>query len=299
MKETSANEITIFTPTYNRGYILGTLYNSLKNQTDKNFEWLIVDDGSKDETESLVLNWQKEKAVNIRYIKQKNGGKMKAHNVGVKECNTELFVCVDSDDWLLSDSVEKILHNWNMIDETEKNTIAGFIAYRGKNENEVIGNHFPEDVMESSLLDLYANGFRGDTTLVFRTDVIKQYPFPIIEDEKFITEAFTYEQIDRKYTYKLIPEIMIVCEYRNDGLTLNLLKNQFESPCGYTAYFIQKANFSKGIKNVLLNYARANCFRSKIKGKKLPVTANNKLLYNLMYPFGLILYLIKKHKYKR
>ena len=88
-----------------------------------------------------------------------------------------------------------------------------------------------------------------------------QYPFPIIEGEKFITEAYIYEQIDLSYTYHLIPSIMTVCEYRDDGLTLNLLKLAFNNPGGYTAYYIQKGNFSKNIKDKMLYYIRANCFR--------------------------------------
>lgn len=297
MSNTEKNILTIFTPTYNRAYILPQLYNSLKNQSNQGFEWIVVDDGSGDETESLVSKWIGEEIINIRYIKQCNAGKMKAHNVGVEAAQTELFLCVDSDDWLLPDSVKIILNRWEELSETEKESTAGFVAYRGKNPVEVIGNCFPDGIRQSSLSGLYANGFRGDTTIIFKTELIKQHPFPIIAGEKFITEAYIYEQIDLSYTYHLIPSVMIVCEYRNDGLTLNLLKLAFNNPGGYTAYYIQKGNFSKNIKDKMLHYIRANCFRKETKGKTLPVSPDNKMLYNLMYIFGTFLHHNKKKEY--
>ena len=115
MKE---NKITVFTPTYNRAYILKNLYESLMRQTVQKFEWLIVDDGSTDETADLVATWQKENKISIRYLKQRNGGKQRAHNKGVEECKTELFVCVDSDDYIAECSIESILKTWkNMIND--------------------------------------------------------------------------------------------------------------------------------------------------------------------------------------
>ena len=102
-------KLTIFTPTYNRAYTLKKLYASLIEQINQNFEWLIVDDGSTDNTEEVVKQWVDEKKITIRYFKQRNGGKQRAHNKGVEICNTELFICVDSDDYIVKDSVDKIL----------------------------------------------------------------------------------------------------------------------------------------------------------------------------------------------
>lgn len=291
--------ITIFTPTYNRAYILPQLYESLKNQTSNKFKWLIVDDGSTDNTEALVSEWINESQVDIQYVKQENSGKMKAHNVGVGNTETKLFVCVDSDDWIVPKTVEEISAKWDGLSKKAQNKIIGFVAYRGKNAREVIGNGFPAGLEEASLNELYNKGFTGDTTLVFKTDIIKQYPFPIINGEKFIPEAFIYDQIDRKYKYLLIPSIMIVCEYRDDGITRNTLKAALNNPCGYVTYFIQKANFSGSFRERIGYYIRANCFRHKIRNKELPVAPENKLLYNLLYPAGLLLFCSKKIKYKR
>ena len=291
--------LTVFTPTYNRAYILPQLYDSLKTQTSKDFLWLIVDDGSKDDTESLVSQWIDEKIVEIQYIRQDNGGKMLAHNVGVENTKTELFVCVDSDDWLVPTSVAEILDNWEKVSCDEKQEIAGFVAYRGRNENQVFENEFPAGLTKATLSGLYEVGFLGETTLVFITDVIRKYPFPIIHGERFIPEAYAYDQIDQNYTYRLIPSIMIVCEYRADGLTNNALKLSLRNPCGYTAYSIQRANLSKTLADKIKNCIRANCFRHQIKGKNLPVTIDNKLLYDLTSPLGLILFYRKKRTYQK
>ncbi len=291
--------ITIFTPTYNRAYILPQLYESLKNQTSNKFKWLIVDDGSTDNTEALVSEWINEQYIDIQYIKQENAGKMKAHNVGVENTETKLFVCVDSDDWIVPKTVEEILAKWQDLSKEVQGRISGFVAYKGKTDSEVIGNEFPVGLEEVRLSELYNKGFVGDTTLIFKTDIIKQYPFPIINGEKFIPEAFIYDQIDRKYKYLLIPSIMIVCEYRDDGYTSNTLKIVFNNPCGYVTYFLQKANFSGSVKGKIGCYIRANCFRHKIKNKELPVVPENEFLYNLLYPAGLLLFCSKRIKYKR
>ena len=298
MFENLEKKLTVFTPTYNRAYLLPQLYKSLTEQTSKAFTWIIVDDGSTDDTGSLVSGWINEQVIDIVYIKQENGGKMKAHNVGVEHTKTELFVCVDSDDWLVPTSVEMIINEWSKLSQESKSRIAGIIAYRGKNEYEVMETAFPTGCSESGLYQLYEAGFRGETTLIFKTEIIKRYPFPIIEGEKFITEAYIYDQIDWKYSYYLLPVIIIVCEYRNDGLTRNSLKLKFENPCGHTAYHLQCANYKKSVKKKIIHYIRANCFRHKTVEKDIPVKPSNKIFYNLMYPAGLLLFCYKNLRLK-
>jgi glycosyltransferase involved in cell wall biosynthesis len=109
------HKITVFTPTYNRAYILDRVYKSLINQTNKSFVWLIVDDGSTDNTESLVKKWIKEDKIEIKYYKQKNGGKQRAHNKAVKLTDTDLFICLDSDDYFTKDAIEILLNSWNEV----------------------------------------------------------------------------------------------------------------------------------------------------------------------------------------
>lgn len=233
--------LTIFTPTYNRAYTLSKLYNSLCNQTCSDFEWLVVDDGSVDGTESLLNLWIKEKLIKIRYVRQENAGKMSAHNVGVCLCETELFLCVDSDDWILPDSVEIILERWNSV--KGRADLCGMVAYRyfkKKNGTFQPKACFPS-VDYSSLHALYQSGFRGDTSLIFRTEVLRRYLFPTIE--KFITEAYVYDQIDQKYVYFVLNKPIIICEYQEDGYTRNSLSLQKNYPIGWAMYYGQYYNF--------------------------------------------------------
>lgn len=290
-------KLTIFTPTYNRAYILGKLYGSLLNQTCKEFIWLIVDDGSKDETKDLVNGWIKENKIEIKYIFQPNGGKMRAHNTGVKNCGTELFFCVDSDDYIVKNAVEEIL---NFSQELlKKDNLSAIVAYRGKNESEVIGNKFPKNTKESALNDLYRKGFKGDTSLVFKTEILKNYLFPEIEGENFITEDYSYSLIDEKYRMMVLPEILTVCEYREDGYTQNIVKYIINNPIGMINYYRLKIDLSKTLKEKAMAVIRYTGFGKLAKQKNLYKNCNAKFLYMLMYPLSMIYYLKKKKLIKK
>lgn len=288
--------ITIFTPTFNRKGTLERLYLSLSDQTNCNFKWLIVDDGSTDGTDKAVQAWTKDGKIRIEYHYQHNSGKMAAHNLAVQMTDTKLFMCVDSDDWLVKDAVEFICSFWMKAEKHPE--YAGVIAYKGKSESEVIGNHFSINQRESTLSGLYENGFLGDTTLIFRTEVIKNYPFPQIKGEKFITEAFVYDQIDQEYRYYLMNHILTVCQYRPDGYTNNGLKIVFENPGGWCLYCLQKGNLSTRIGKKFKNYAWSVSY--KLMAKKvelLPINPNNCILYYFSVPMGVFLYVRRKIKY--
>lgn len=213
--------LIVFTPSYNRAHTLPNLYESLKRQTSKDFEWLIVDDGSVDNTRQLVETWITENIIPIRYEYQQNAGKMAAHNRGVELAETELFVCIDSDDFMSDDAVESIVNKWKSVRNNE--TLAGIIAYRSimqpDGEYRVVCK-FPHQGYDK-LYMLYRKGFRGDTTLVFRTEAIRPIPFPIFEGEKFIPETIMYDQLDLKYDWALLDKALTLCEYMPDGYTQN------------------------------------------------------------------------------
>ena len=231
--------LTIFTPTYNRSYSLPNLYKSMVEQQCADFMWLIVDDGSTDDTKQLVKEWQDEGKIEITYIYQSNGGKMKAHNRGVLECQTPLFFCVDSDDYLTPDSVSRILANFPSIIKSDK--ICGMLARR-KIINRKSSSNMP-DVKYLTMHELYALGFCGDTSIVFKTSVIKKYMFPEIQGEKFITEAYIYDQIDQCYNYLVVNEDFMVCEYQEDGYTHNSLSLKVKYPRGWALYYAQYYKF--------------------------------------------------------
>ena len=236
--------ITIFTPTYNRVSLLPRLYESLGRQTNRDFVWLIVDDGSTDNTSSLVNEWSKEGKIDIKYVFQENAGKMKAHNRGVRECKTELFMCLDSDDYLSDDCIEKIYLHWSDYKDNPK--VSGMVAYR-----KMVGrtpSFFPE--VEFSTLHGLHRTYIGETALAFRSDILRQFPFPEIEGEKFIGEGIVYEKLDQRFVLAVIPEYWMICEYQDGGYTDNSLRTLINNPCGWALNARQKYEiYGHGVRN--------------------------------------------------
>lgn len=236
--------ITIFTPTYNRAHTLPQLYESLCRQTCKDFIWSIVDDGSSDNTEDVIRQWTAESRVEIRYTKQPNGGKMRAHNLGARICTTTLFVCVDSDDFVPDTFVEQVKRYWPQIQSDDK--MAGIIAYKsikGGDGEYRVRCHFPF-TGKSTQRNLYQGGFSGDLTLVFKTEILKRFPFLEVEGEKFSTEDFAYDQIDQAYEYILVDEAWTLCEYMPDGYSQAERLLYAKNPKGWALFFNQKAQFT-------------------------------------------------------
>lgn len=289
-------KLTIFTPTYNRAYILPQLYNSLTRQTDKNFCWLVVDDGSTDETELLFNKWVQENLIDIKYIKQVNGGKMRAHNTGVKACDTDLFVCVDSDDYVVDDAVENILDNYKNWETRYE--ISGMIAYKGKKDNNLLSSVFPKGVKIITLGDLYRKGFSGDTTLVYRTKILQEYLFPEIVGEKFVTEDYVYCQIDEKYKMILNPKIITICEYLQDGYTKNAIRLIVNNPKGMLNYYNLKIVYAKSIKERALYVIRYTAFAKLCGGKHNFKNCKSKFLYIFCLPVSYCYYFNKKNLLK-
>ena len=227
--------LTIFTPTYNRRDLLTTAYTHLLSQTSQDFVWLIVDDGSTDGTGELVQQWIAEDRIRIRYVYQQNGGKMRAHNRGVELCDTELFVCVDSDDYLVEDAVENIVEIW---DNRKRDDLAGLVGYKGQNSRETMqGESFPAQVEESTLGGLYKAGFFGETTLIYRTDVLKRHQFPEFPGEKFVPEAVIYDEIDAEYKLSVVPRVFTISRYQPEGLTRNIGRLREKNPQGWLYYY--------------------------------------------------------------
>ena len=166
-----------------------------------------MDDGSTDNTQEIVEKWKKNRVILIDYYKQTNGGKMRAHNLGARLTKTEWFMCIDSDDQLKdSETIQSIADFIQSQKEKITDSIAGIIAFKEIKGHLPIGaqsTKFPENCQKSTLTRLYEKGFHGETTLVFKTNVICYYPFPEIEGEKFVTEAIAYDLIDLRYEYLL------------------------------------------------------------------------------------------------
>lgn len=282
--------LTIFTPTYNREMLLNRLYKSLSEQTSKDFEWLIVDDGSTDNTGKIVEDWIHESLISIRYIYQPNGGKMRAHNKGVLNSSTELFFCVDSDDYLVSDAVEQIILLWR---ENYNEQLAGIVAMRGFDEfTTMTGCQLPE-ISQSTLSNIYRNGFKGDTALIFKTKILKNYLFPEIENEKFITEKYIYDQIDQEYELLVCNKIVTICEYLDDGYTKNAFKLLIDNPKGWAMFYNQCINLEINFKEKYYNACRFVAVSIIARDFRFINKVNKKCMCFIAIPGGIILCLKK------
>ncbi|MED3914811.1 glycosyltransferase family 2 protein [Priestia megaterium] len=227
-------KLTVFTPTYNRAYCIHQCYESLKRQTCKDFIWLIIDDGSTDNTKGIVKGWIDENIIQIKYHWQDNQGMHGAHNTAYELIDTELNVCIDSDDYMPDDAVEKIIDTWKKYGGNE---VSGIIGLDSNYKNEIIGTQLPQHIKRSTLFDLYNKyGVTGDKKLVYRTELTKQYPYPLFENERYVGLAYKYHMIDKQYEMVLMNEIICCVEYLEDGSSRNMLHQYRKNPRGFAFY---------------------------------------------------------------
>lgn len=224
--------LTVFTPSYNRAHTLPRTYASLLRQDCKDFVWLVVDDGSTDDTAELVRSWQeRDNGFDIRYIYKENGGMHTAHNTAYEQIDTELNVCIDSDDCLADGAVRKILAKWQ---EVKAKGYAGLIGLDADLNGTLIGKGFPEGLAETTLTGYYAAGGSGDKKLVYRTDIIRQYPpYPVFDGEKYVALAYKYRLIDQDYKLAVLDEVLCNVEYQADGSSGTMWKQYLKNPKGF------------------------------------------------------------------
>ena len=280
------HRLTYFTPTYNRAQNLPKLYESLVNQTDKRFIWLVVDDGSKDNTSELINKWIKENKIEIEYIYKNNGGKHTAIDLSNEVCKTEFINCIDSDDCVSPDSTEILYNYFEKISNNDN--ICGIVGRRASFEGVPFNNSFPlnnETLYFRELSEKY--GYSQDTNLVFKTEIIKKYKFPQFENERFVTESVFYNQFLFDYKMFSIPELLYLGEYQEDGYTVQGLRLFYKNPEGYLYALKQNAYYSiKNNDSLKIKIARATHFYSWKKALKL------KEKYNQDYKLPLIFRII-------
>lgn len=232
--------LTIFTPTYNRADLLPRLYSSLKNQNNKDFEWIIIDDGSTDNTESLVKEWRNnDNNFEIIYKKVRNGGKHRAINLGVELARGKMFFIVDSDDWLLDKATLFIVENEKTL---PKNGFAGLSGRKAYSNGSLIGDQREPKRIDSTSLERKKNGISGDQAEVFYTAILREHPFPEIEGENFIEEALVWNRIARDgLKIRWLNTAIYIAEYRKDGLTAKKSAIQRKNIRGYRMYVFEFA----------------------------------------------------------
>ena len=347
--------ITVFTPTYNRAHLLPRLYESLYKQTFKDFEWLIVDDGSTDETREVVENFNFNANVNndrrhenfnlnvngnndrlplapsnlegelkngdensnfnfnvnkdrrpltpsnlegelrnewcnpceipkksfpIRYIYKANGGKHTAINVGAKEAKGELFFIADSDDMLPVNALEDVAKMYEGI--KCDNSFAGVCGLDGTFDGKVIGSGLPQNIMDESSLDVRIKyGVTGDMKEVFKTCVLKEFPFPEIENERFCPEVLLWNRIATKYKLRYFNKVIYLAEYQNDGITSGIVKARMRSPIASMMTYAEMTRYSNvpfmQKMKAAINYWRFRFCHNKNDNKTIKDTIWNKV----------------------
>lgn len=290
--------ISIFTPTYNRENLLNRLYQSLLSQTDKNFEWIIVDDGSKDNTKTLVENWISENKITIKYLYQKNSGKHVAFNNGIDLASGQLYFCVDSDDFLPANAVEDIrkLYHHPLYDTT-----IGILALKSTTDGKLLSNNLPSNINLSTTYDLsLKHKCFGEKTLIYKTDLLKKHRFPVIPNEKFIGECVLYDALDQFGLMLLFDKVITLCEYQEGGLSNSFFKNMLKNPIGYKIYHSQRINLATSFKERFNHAIRYNAFRFMSNDSLYNYNGPHRVLLTLTIPFGILLnfYYILKIKFK-
>lgn len=233
-------KLTYFTPTYNRAHLLPQLYKSLIEQNDKNFIWMIIDDGSTDNTESLINSWKNENVISIQYIKKDNGGKHTAIDLSNQLCETEFICCIDSDDYITPDCtsvlysyMSKIENDSSIVGIVGRRDLVGFNKHKEANwpqKDSLI--YFPN--LESDY------HFTYDTILVFKTHIIKNFTFPTFNDERFVTEIVYYNKFIFDYKMIVMDEFVYIGEYQEDGYTNQGMRLFIKNPKGWACFLKQK-----------------------------------------------------------
>lgn len=290
--------VTVVTPTYNREKEINNLYNSLCMQTVQDFLWLIIDDGSTDNTEKFVKSLDKDsQTFQIKYIKKDNGGKHTALNMAFEIVNTELLFIVDSDDVLTSQAIEIVINDWGKYRDRQ---LCGISYLRGYPNGSPIGDLFPKDYLVDGFSTVRINRhIEGDKAEVWATRFLKGFRFPVFSDEKFIGENYIWIQVSKLANMLFRNKVIYQTQYLEGGLTKLGRPLRIKCPHGGMASSLvvmaSEFNFKDRVKNGIL-YACYSFF-AKISWRE-KYNMPYKGLLTLCMPFGFCLYLYWKNKYR-
>ena len=286
--------ITIVTATYNRGNLLSNVYASLLKQKKQNFEWLIVDDGSNDNTKEIVKKMQGENKIDIIYVQKENGGKHTALNIAFKEIKTELLITLDSDDTLTEDATLEIeKYHLKYKDRTD---ICGFCFLKGYSLDKSVTKYPDNEIVANYNEYIINTGIKGDKCEVFYSKILKKYSFEEYKGERFLAEGYLWSNIADSYDTVFINKVIYLCEYLEGGLTKSGRKMRLDNPKGgirhAKEYLKSKYKFKIRFKNALLYVVYSNKAKTKIEFNKFKILL-------LAYLPGLMLYHYWDKKYCR
>ena len=280
--------ITILTPTFNRAHLLPRLFESLTHQTDFDFEWLVIDDGSTDGTSDLFAGKTFLSApFPIRYYRQENGGKHRALNAGVKQAKGDFIFIADSDDWLLPQSVAIVGQHTSAI--ADDNIFAGVAGLDVFDDERIVGTGLPQDIIDCNAMDIrYRYHVDGDLKEVFKTTVLQEFPFPEIQDERFCPEQLVWFRIAQKYKLRYFNTPIYVAEYQPNGITASIIRVRMLAPQAtcmmYAEMLAYKIPFKEKIK------AAINFWRFKVCAPSRVMITTLKGGWRWCYLIGMLLH---------
>lgn len=284
--------LTVFTPSYNRAYTLHLCYESLLRQTSDDFEWLIIDDGSTDTTRELADRWITENKIVIRYHYQENQGMHGAHNAAYRLIDTELNVCIDSDDYMADDAVELIVNKWK---SEGSDKFAGIIALDAKFEGELIGTKL--DFKTTTLTGFYQRGGKGDKKLIYRSLIMKNLPeYPIFEGEKYVGLAYKYQLADLEYELLTLNKVVCYVDYLPGGSSMNMYRQYFRNPRGFAFFRKESMKNHPSLKRRFIEAIHYVSSSIISKNYKFIQESPKKLLTLFAIPFGIVLYIYLKYQ---
>ena len=281
--------LTVFTPSYNRGEMLKVAYNALKCQTSKDFCWLIIDDGSTDNTEEIVNQWLANgNDFQIQYYKKENGGLHTGYNKAIELANTELMVCIDSDDYMPEYAVEHIIDTWNRV---KSKGYAGIVALDAKENGQTMSGMFP-DIERFNLIENsfgHYNFKNGDVKLVVRTDLYKAVaPMPSYKEEKNFNPQYMHLKISLNYDFYPVNEVYCIVDYQEDGMSNAIYKQFYNSPNSFAEYRRLQLSIPNAPLKFIFRYSIhyvSSCLFAK---RKIFKGVKHKWIIFLSLPFGLV-----------
>jgi glycosyltransferase involved in cell wall biosynthesis len=236
--------ITVFTATYNRAHTINRVYDSLRLQTFRDFEWLVVDDGSMDGTVELVAGWTRSADFSIRYLRQDHAGKHFAHNRMLKEARGRFMVVLDSDDAFVPDALHKLMRAWNSIPEHERHTFYSVGGVCCDQNGRIVGDRIPSEPFDADLREMtYVHRIRGERVILGLTDVLRGYPFPEVP-RTYLPEGMVWLDIAKKFKTRWVNEVVRVY-YINDpeaGTTVTQRGSRGHHALGRWYYYIWLLN---------------------------------------------------------
>jgi len=298
----TAPAITVLTPAYNRAHTLGRVRASLLAQTFQDFEWVVVDDGSEDGTETLIRSWAESGELVVRYRRQPNGGRHVAVNRGVEMARGAFTTIVDSDDWLVPNALERLLHHWNGIPADEKSSFSGVVGLCAYKNGDIVGDLYPTDPLDCDPAELrYAYAVTGDKQSLLRTDALREFPFPFEDIRGYVTESIVWNRMALKYRERHVNEVVKIVEYQEGGISSRALELLIGAAPATRQFHLEEASLQRPVPLGRRLRSYANYVRFSLHARtglvEQATAAPSKAKWLALAPLGFGLYLRDRRRH--